>query len=300
MRILYDKTMLHFFVVPLFCFSQEKGEFYDYKSAFIQRDSVRSISIQCAFDNFRPTDGCYNIPDSIYFFKNLEYLSISETKVGQFPYTINKLKRLKTIHLGLNRKFNYNLELAKLVGIDSLEVLDLWMTDFKKLPNCVRQLTTLKKVGISFNNQINLKDAFKTLSFLPDLQYLNLSGTNNTIPKNIKLLKSLRIVELGYSRKINLKVCLRRLSKLNVEYLNLESNNLTRLPQQIGLLSNLEYLDLSNNYLMDFPEEIYKLKKLHTLNLENSGINANQIVEFKKRMPGCKIIFDTQFNIDLK
>lgn len=289
------------FVLSSFnCLAQKNGEFYDYKSAFKNRDSVKSISIQCAFDNLRPTDGCNDIPDSIYYFKNLEYLSITETKVEEFPIGINKLSRLKTIHLGLNHKFNYDLELPKLVGIDSLEFLDLWMTDFEKLPSCVSEMKTLKNVGISFNHQIDLKNAFQTLSSLPNLKSLNISGIRSkTIPKNIKLLKGVISVELGYLRKINLKICLSRLSKLNLKYLNLENDGIFKLPSQIGLLTHLVYLNLGNNYLFELPNEIYQLKNLRILNLYKSGINDEQIVELKKRLPNCNVVFEPHSYINI-
>lgn len=252
------RLSLIFLLFPFRSPAQETGEYYDYKSAFKNRNSVKSISIQCAFDNVRPTDGCNEIPDSIYYFKNLEYLSITETKVKEFPLSINKLSRLKTIHLGLNHQFNYDLELPKLVGIDSLEFLNLWMTDFEQLPGCVSEIKTLKNVGISFNHQIDLKNAFQTLSSLPKLKSLNISGIKSkTIPKNIKLLKGVISVELGYSRNINLKICFSRLSKLNLRYLNLEKDGIFKLPGQIGLLTQLVYLNLGDNYLSELPNEIY-------------------------------------------
>ena len=287
------RLSLIFLLFPLRILAQENGGFYDYKTAFNNRDRVKSISIQCAFDNLRTTDGCNDIPDSIYYFKNLEYLSITETKVKEFPVGINKLSRLKTIHIGLNYKFNYELELPKLIGIDSLEFLDLWMTDFEKLPSCVSEIKTLKNVGISFNHQIDLKNAFQTLSSLPNLKSLNISGIKSkTIPKNIKLLKGVISVELGYLRKINLKVCLSRLSKLNLKYLNLENDGIFKLPSQIGLLTHLVYLNLGNNYLSELPDEIYQLKNLRTINLYKSGIDDKQIIEFKKRLPNCNVVFE--------
>ena len=292
---LHPQVMLRlsflFWLLPISGLAQENGEFYDYKSAFAKRDSVKSISIQCAFDNLRPTDGCTKIPDSIHYFKNLEYLSITETKVRTFPATINKLNRLKFIRLGLNRGFNYDLELPKLIGIDSLESLDLWMTDFELLPDCVSKIKTLKEVGISFNDHLDLKMAFKTLSSLPNLKSLDISGINRrSIPPNIRLLKGVTRIEFTYLRRINLKICFKRFSELNLEYLNLENAGILKLPKQVGLLKHLVYLNLRDNFLSELPKEIYELENLRTINIYKSGLSKEQIIELQIKLPNCKIL----------
>src|SRR5688572_132558 len=105
------------------CFAQFKGEYYDYKTAYSNPNSVKIISIQCAFDNIQPTDGCNEIPDSLYLFKNLEVLSIRETHVQKIPDNINKLVRLKCVDLSCNRFMNFEIELCKLNGLDSLTTL---------------------------------------------------------------------------------------------------------------------------------------------------------------------------------
>jgi len=214
-------------LVPLFSHTQSDGLFYNYKSAFSKRDSVKAISIQCAYDNEMPTDGCYQVPDSIHFLKNLEYLSISETKVKELPSSINQLGRLKELRLGLNPNFDYERELPKLIGLDSLETLDLRFTNFEHLPSAVAELKTLKKIGVSSNHKINLRNTFSLLRKLPKLQTLDISGTGQTIPANIKQLRGVISVNLGYMKNTNIKKSIIRLSKLKIQYLDLEYCSLT-------------------------------------------------------------------------
>lgn len=287
------KMLIPFLLFTIACSAQQNEEFYDYKSAFVNPTNVKSIQIQCAFDNIRPTDGCDTIPDSIDLFTNLEYLSITETRVKTLPVSINKLKHLKSIYLGLNHGFDYAIELPKLIGLDSLESLYLWMTNFTLLPSCIPELKTLKKLGISFNHHLDLKAAFKTLSVLPNLKSLDISGIKHkSIPKNISTLKNVTSVNLSYLKGMNLKLCFSRLSKLKLESLTLERDGIFGLPKQIGLLQHLVYLNLGDNYISKLPEEFYQLKNLRTLIVYQSGLGENQIKELQIRLPDCKIIND--------
>jgi len=55
--------------------------------------------------------------------------------------------------------------------------------------------------------------------------------------------------------------------------LDLEFNNLTSLPESIGLLTNLERLDLSANELTELPKSIGKLTNLKELNLTGNKLD---------------------------
>lgn len=57
---------------------------------------------------------------------------------------------------------------------------------------------------------------------------------------------------------------------LGIKVLDLANENITRLPKEIGYLTDLEILNLSNNQLKELPNEIGHLTKLEDLSLKNN------------------------------
>ena len=59
---------------------------------------------------------------------------------------------------------------------------------------------------------------------------------------------------------------------VNMYYLNLSDNQLTKLPKEIGNLVNLATVDLSDNQLTKLPKEIGNLVNLKYLRLDNNAL----------------------------
>jgi Leucine-rich repeat (LRR) protein len=269
------------------CFGQADSLFTNYKSAFQNKERVKFISIQCAFDNAQPTDGCYEIPDSIYYFTNLERLSISETRIKGLPISINKLHRLKSLDLGYNRAVNFNIELCKLVGIDSLEHLSLWMNNFEMLPECISKIRTLRSIDISFNDKLDFQRNIELLSVLPQLNSINMSGNSSrVIPGNIIKLAGLTEIKLGYMREFDYKTSFQRLSVLNIVGLDIAHSSVSELPATIAHLIKLKYIDISDNFFDSIPNELLKNTSLEEIqcigNNHNFTLVQKQISKLKK------------------
>uniref|UniRef100_A0A8C0HJU7 Disease resistance R13L4/SHOC-2-like LRR domain-containing protein n=1 Tax=Buteo japonicus TaxID=224669 RepID=A0A8C0HJU7_9AVES len=64
--------------------------------------------------------------------------------------------------------------------------------------------------------------------------------------------------------------CIGRLRNLTCLYV--DSNNLKKIPAEIGTLSHLERLTLSNNSLSSLPPEMGALQRLHSLHLANNSL----------------------------
>jgi len=97
------------------------------------------------------------------------------------------------------------------------------------------------------------------------------------IPKSIRNLKSLKILNLNYNR---LKALPEEIGEITfLEDLLLMDNSITGLPETMGKLVHLRYLDLTRNKLDSLPRSITKLKKLEYLNLNfNNFRNMPKII----------------------
>ncbi|WP_000541501.1 leucine-rich repeat domain-containing protein, partial [Leptospira interrogans] len=63
------------------------------------------------------------------------------------------------------------------------------------------------------------------------------------------------------------------------------------LPKEIGQLQNLQYLDLNDNQLTTLPEEIKQLQNLRELNLGDNSITSKERNRIRKLLPKCEIHF---------
>jgi len=68
----------------------------------------------------------------------------------------------------------------------------------------------------------------------------------------------------------------------DIVILNLRNQNLIELPHNISLLVNLEYLFLEGNRLTTLPESLLELKKLREIHLNNSFVNIS--MELSKKV----------------
>ena len=59
----------------------------------------------------------------------------------------------------------------------------------------------------------------------------------------------------------------------NLRKLYISNNKLSELPKEIGNLTNLRYLSISNNQLSELPKEIGNLTNLRELDISNNQLN---------------------------
>ena len=264
------------------CFGQKNGHYTHFDSAFANIDSVRSLSITCIDGNrYRITDNCDNLPDSIDKLINLEELYVIESNLTTLPASINNLHRLKIIGLNNLRNLNYEAELHKLIGLDSLEYMGIWKANIKQLPSCIKRFKSLKELNISYNNLLNINHTIKLLEELPNLENINISGIDNyrVIPKDIIRLKKLTSIHLNYLHKeFKFKKSFNRLSALPIKSISIGNNGLRTLPKSITSLDKLTTIDLSDNYFKSLPDEIYSLKELKTIIIERNTLSL-EIIE---------------------
>lgn len=252
-------------------FGQSDGCYSDFTTAFGKVDSVKTIHIDCRHMNEFETDGCDSLPYNIGTLSNLTGLYISESSIMSLPTSINQLSRLKNLYLRSLYSLNYNSELCKLIGLDSLEYLGVSMAHITTLSPCIGQIKSLRHLDVSHNWSLDINSAFKVFRLLPNLETLDLSGIDSlkVIPIEIIEIKNLQSIQLNFlKRKFDYKTSFERMSSLNISSLSLTNNILDSLPQSITLLKNITYIDLSENIFKTLPVELFELTNLKTIKIQ--------------------------------
>jgi len=98
------------------------------------------------------------------------------------------------------------------------------------------------------------------------------------IPREVYLLTELEVLDMSPEREACLYYKLTDLSPyigqlINLRVLMLDTNALTKLPEEICFLSNLECLSLGNNHFSELPRNFGRLKKLESLHLSNNNVS---------------------------
>ncbi|MEL6970234.1 MAG: leucine-rich repeat domain-containing protein [Bacteroidota bacterium] len=72
----------------------------------------------------------------------------------------------------------------------------------------------------------------------------------------------------------------------------LAGGDLTEIPEEVGNLKQLEILDLWRNQLEDLPASIYQLENLKTLYIGENNFSTSQIREIKRKLPTVDVKTD--------
>jgi len=151
------------------------------------------------------------------------------------------------------------------------------------IPECIRNLSYLKKLILSSNNLMTispeigqlekleildlsnnpLTDLPPEIYSLTNLIQLKLSNISLAhLSSEINQLNKLVKIDLSYNHLVEIPLEIYRLTELNT--LNISHNQLSAIPPEIGALSNLSQLSMSYNQLTTVPSEVGLLTKLHS------------------------------------
>lgn len=145
---------------------------------------------------------------------------------------------------------------------------------------------------LSLNND-HLKEVPKEIGLLKTLRVLDLSGNDfKKLPTTFSQLSNLEELFLNNERNLNLSGSMKTLSMMpKLRILHLDNDSLFRLPNSIYKLSHLEGLYLNDNKFDTAPEEIKNLKKLKFLDFHNNRLNPNQLQLMQQNYFGLKVNF---------
>ncbi|XP_046408083.1 leucine-rich repeat and death domain-containing protein 1-like [Ischnura elegans] len=257
-----------------------------------------------------------SLPDEAFYgMVNLEYLNIASNNIAHLPENIFSRNKHLTWLLASNNLFkNISATLLKnktrLVALDLsynlVETLDSdFFSDssslcyirinnnrFRHLPNNIFQpFKTQNGTCHMFLLDMsgNRLEDVPELS-IPLLTHLNLSGNHLTSIKPDMLSQAPRLLEVNLSQNLihtvenpleldEYKVLFSKYL-INLQIIDLSSNQLTVYPRLSPVLKTLKYLNLSGNYITEFAFKPYIRRTLYTA-LETFDVSRNRLKSVK-------------------
>lgn len=162
-------------------------------------------------------------------------------------------------------------------SIDKTYRLDLSHQNLNKLPDNIKQQVHLKMLNLSGNTSLNLANALTAIPNPDQLQVLLLDSLNiKQLPQEITRFKNLKQLSLNGNPTIDLKTSLAILKGVPLEFINLQHNNLSKIPDHIQKITTLKHLNLSHNNFTGSShfKTLSKLPKLTSLWLTNNKIQT--------------------------
>ncbi len=160
--------------------------------------------------------------------------------------------------------------------------LDLSNQDLQTPPKALDKLVELRMLNLSRNIALDLEKVFIAIPNPEQLEVLILDSLNLTsLPKSIIRFKNLKHLSLNANPNIHLDATLATVSKLPLEFLNLQYNKLETLPLKIVDIQTLKALNLSHNQISnpDTFQTLGALSKLRSL-----WLTDNQIKQLPKKI----------------
>jgi Leucine-rich repeat (LRR) protein len=152
----------------------------------------------------------------------------------------------------------------------TLLVIDM---SLKTVQRTIDQMDKYKSIKIlvitggKFGSSVDLDDLLKRAKNYPleELHIINFKIFVNSVPKQIKQFKNLKL-----------------LSVLN--------NNINSFPMELGSLKSLQTLYVDINPISTLLPTVGKLKQLEKLGVGKTGISESEIAQIKQLLPNCEVL----------
>lgn len=198
--------------------------------------------------------------------RKITELQLQNGRLKNVPFEIEAFNRLKILNL-------FNNELTKLPAffekLDMLESLNLNNNKFIVFPEHLDKSYNLKSLSLK-GNRINTLIGLSSLK--DSLQKLDVSS-NKLDVLNFDFSEFSHLKEIDLSNN-GIKKFPKSLLQGQIINLNLSSNKIEKIPENINQLKKIKFLDLSYNNIEELPEEICELTELRTLDLTGNRIST--------------------------
>lgn len=221
--------------------------------------------------------------------RNLKALDLRANKFEIFPQPILSLEKLEY----LNLNFNYLKECPDLSPLQNLIVLKLRDNLLTDLPKGMDQLSKLIQLRLTKNHiskfSLNLSSSLDILSLsdnkltsLPSciensstLRVLKITDNRlNILPNSFTKLQTLNEVHLSRNRFTEFPEVLFTFNELKTLYL--DGNQLTSVPD-LRRLENIQYINLQYNQLTTLPEHLMQLSEEVTIDVHQNQFSVEEV-----------------------
>jgi len=232
-----------------------------------------------------------SIPSYFAQMKALKYLNISNNKFEMFPAVVCEMCNLVDLDISFNEIAELPSEMSNLKSLERLAVYGNELTTF---PESFNTLANLRELDVRRNRLTNLNSVYAlpklttlqadhnnlvTLDAQLGAKVLCFSVPNNSItgftlaplPKTAAVTYALTELNLSHG-KISTLADEAFSGVVNLVSLNLNFNQMTRLPSTIDRLTNLETFSCTDNLLANLFVGFGKMQKLRTINLHNNNL----------------------------
>lgn len=233
----------------------------EYDRAVASPEMVVTMNIDFSNDNSR------NIASLFPKFTNLTDVQIT----GMTNLDIEALKELKSVA----KLTFYNLEeidiaqlITQLSTLYNLTELVFQNCQFKELPAGFADLTRLRKLTITQDEELDVKSMTAVVAKMPNLVTLRISGNElQSLPPQISAMKQVRTLDIS-------------------------NNNLDNIPSEIAGMSSLDTLYADGNVFVDPIVALSRLKnlKLKYLTVDSLIADATTMITLQKLLPKTKIV----------
>lgn len=218
-------------------------------------------------------------PEVINSCAHLLQVDLSYNKIQSLPSSINQLKKIAKINLSHNKLTIIN----DLSGMKNLRTLNL---RFNRIAHLKSNSSTLQNLFLTDNRIAAFEDSLPKLRTL-ELQENPITSIGFTSIDSTKLSFPTNMTSLSLSKAKLASVPGDLFKNLPyLEKLELNENNLSRLPVEITYLTKLVYLSVARNKLEFLPTEFSSLKSLRSLD-----IHSNNVREFFVGMENIELTY---------
>ena len=232
-----------------------------------------------------------SIPSYFAQMKSLKYLNISNNKFEIFPAVVCEMSNLVDLDISFNEIYELPSEMSNLKSLERLAVFGNELTTF---PESFSTLASLRVLDVRRNRLTNLNSVYA----LPNLMTLQ-ADHNELVTLDAQLGAKVRhfsvphnsITRFTLAPLLNTAAVTYALNELNLSHgkistladeafsglenltsLNLDFNQMTKLPTSIDRLTNLERFSCTDNMLSNLVVGFGKMQKLRTINVHNNNL----------------------------
>lgn len=171
---------------------------------------------------------------------------------------------------------------AELFSITTLKSLKLYIQNEHDLQilqeEGIQNLVNLEVLELSFSHLLDESFLVKGISELPNLKHVLLFGPNQLLVDQIQHNSKIEFLQISYTKDIHFDFS----ELLNLKNLNLNNNNLNKIPPSVYNCKKLETLFLSANNITTIDDEIENLSDLRKIECRD-----NDLIQISEKIGKC-------------